>query len=163
VEVESVNDRETWTQAEWIINDYVTPSDQVRVRFTANDNPNNSLIEALIDDFEISTITCTSGPPDPVDDLTAQLLESDIFLQWTEPYSEGGVDRYVVYRSTAVGSAGDSLAGTANTTYTDVGAAGVVGTNYYYTVKAADAAGRKSEESNKVGEFDCELINEPPE
>jgi hypothetical protein len=74
-----------------------------------------------------------------------------------------GVVYYVVYRSTAITSLGDSLAGTIDTTYTDLGAAGIVGTNYFYVVKAKDAAGNKSEESNKVGEFDRGLINAPPE
>jgi hypothetical protein len=46
-----------------------------------------------------------------------------------------------------------------DTIYTDAGAAGVVGTNYYYIVKAVDALGRKSAESNKVGEFDHSLSN----
>jgi len=120
-------------------------------------------VEAGVDDFWAATFECVSIPPEAVDDLAIELLEGDVYLLWTEPYSDGGVNHYVVYRSTTVGSADDSLAGTTNTTYIDIGAAGVAGTNYYYTVKATDEAGRKSEESNKVGEFDCGLINESPE
>ena len=69
----------------------------------------------------------------------------------------------MIYRSTSPGSSGDSLAGTTDTTYLDMGAAGTVGTNYFYTVKAVDEAGHKSNESNRVGEFDIGLTNEPPE
>jgi C1A family cysteine protease len=163
VEVESVDDRQIWTHAEWTVNDFVTPTGQVRVRFTVNDNPNNSLIESLIDDFIVSTLTCSSNPPEAIDDLAAHMLEGDIVLQWTEPASEGGVDRYVVYRSTDVAIPGDSLAGTASPSYTDPGAAGDTGTNYYYTVKAVGSGGLKSEASNKTGEFDVDLINAPPE
>ena len=81
----------------------------------------------------------------------------------TVNYSEGGVDRYVVYRSTSAGTEGDSLAGTADGEYTDVGAAGDTATSYYYTVKAVGSGGLKSEGSNQVGEFDRSLVNAPAE
>jgi hypothetical protein len=55
--------------------------------------------------------------------------------------------------------AGDSLAGTADTTHLDPGAAGDVLTNYYYIVKAVDWADNKSDASNQVGEFDRSLSN----
>ena len=95
--------------------------------------------------------------PMAIDDLAGTLTGDNIHLEWTEPYSECGVTRYVVYRSTAPGSLGDSLAGTVDTVYTDMGAAGDVGSNYFYAVKAVDAGGQKSGESNKVGEFDRDL------
>jgi C1A family cysteine protease len=56
--VETIDDRETWTYVEWNVSDYVTPTAQVRVRFTADDSPNNSLVEALVDDFKVETIEC---------------------------------------------------------------------------------------------------------
>ena len=34
--------------------------------------------------------------------------------------------------------------------------------NYYYHVKAVDGVGHKPADSNEVGEFDKNLINEPP-
>ena len=58
---------------------------------------------------------------------------------------------------------GDSLAGTTEADYTDGGAAGDTGTNYYYTVKAVGGGGLKSGESNQVGEYDCVLTNVLPE
>lgn len=78
-------------------------------------------------------------------------------LTWTEPFSEAGVDYYVVYRSAAVFSTGDSLMSTTETEYTDPGAVGDTGTNYYYTVKAVDLSEQKSPFSNQVGEFDIDL------
>ena len=105
-------------------------------------------------------------PPEAIDDL-AIFLESgtksaagDMRLIWTEPEDDLVVARYVIYRSTDAGSIGDSLAGSTDTTYLDVGAAGDVGTDYFYTVKAVDASGNKSERSNQVGEFDRSLIGD---
>jgi len=81
----------------------------------------------------------------------------DIHLRWTEPFDDVGVIHYVIYRNTAAYSLGDSLAGPTDTTFTDVSAAGTVGVNYFYTIKAVDAAGNKAEQSNIVGEFDYSL------
>jgi hypothetical protein len=59
----SNNDGSTWTKVadlnhapQWgfyayNVGDYVTPTAQVKVRFTAEDNPNDSVVEALVDDF----------------------------------------------------------------------------------------------------------------
>lgn len=108
-----------------------------------------------------------SNRPDAIDDLTIALedgsrnIAGNIRLTWTEPYDDVGVTRYVVYRSNIATSLGDSLASTIDTTYTDAGAAGDVGTNYFYTVKAVDGDGNKSTESNMVGEYDIGLINGP--
>jgi hypothetical protein len=103
-------------------------------------------------------------PPFAITDLSATLKKGsktsgDILLQWSQPYDNVGVTRYVIYRDTTASSLGDSLVGTTDTIYVDGGTAGTVGTNYFYTVKAADAAGHKSEESNRVGEFDRSLGN----
>jgi hypothetical protein len=67
----------------------------------------------------------------------------------------------VIYRSTSSEVPGDSLAGTADTTYLDPGAAGDVMTNYYYTVKAVDWVENKSALSNQAGEFDKYLDDAP--
>jgi len=106
-------------------------------------------------------------PPEAIDDLTidvisgAKVSSGDIHLLWSEPYDDVGVVRYVIFRSTVAGNLGYSLAGTADTAYMDAGAAGDTSTNYYYAVKAADAAGNKSGASNQVGEFDVDLLNAP--
>ena len=110
--------------------------------------------------------TAGSGgsPPDPVDDLAATLASGaksstgNLYLAWTEPYSEASISYYVVYRSTLPSGSGDSLASTGDTEYTDTGVVGDTSTNYYYTIKVVDTLGRKSAPSNQVGEFDIQLI-----
>lgn len=42
-----------WTPDTFRIADYVTPTDSVQVRFTASDQPNDDIVEALIDDFQV--------------------------------------------------------------------------------------------------------------
>jgi len=72
------------------------------------------------------------------------------------------IDHYVVYRATDPGFAaasGDSIHGTKGTTYLDPGAAGTIGTDYFYLVKAADPSRNLAEDSNRVGEFDSGLGN----
>ncbi len=104
-------------------------------------------------------------PPEAIDDLSLALdggsksSSGDIHLWWSEPFDESGVVRYVIYRSTTLESSGDSLAGTTDTSFTDMGAAGDADTSYYYAVRAVDAAGNKSEGSNRVGECDRLLPN----
>jgi hypothetical protein len=106
-----------------------------------------------------------ASPPEPIDDLSIVLdngsksFSGNMFLSWTKPYDDVGVSRYVVYRSTDPASMGDSLAGTTDSSYTDPGTAGNIAENYFYVVKAVDAAGNKSAESNRVGEFDAVLTN----
>lgn len=64
----------TWTLAEsvpdssdWIVHtvrlkDYITPSTQVRIRFSATDNPNNSITEAGLDAFSVDDFVCNDEP-----------------------------------------------------------------------------------------------------
>ncbi|MBT8485184.1 MAG: S8 family serine peptidase [Phycisphaerales bacterium] len=56
-----------WTVVSHRIADFVTPSTQVRLRFTASDLPNNSVTEAALDAFEISDLVCVDpGAPGDV-------------------------------------------------------------------------------------------------
>ncbi|MFC1683326.1 C25 family cysteine peptidase [Candidatus Zixiibacteriota bacterium] len=101
--------------------------------------------------------------PSPVDDLAIALSQGDLILTWSSPETKA-ISRYVIYRSTEsdfVPAPGDSIGGTADTTYLDPGAAGLVGTDYFYAVKAANGSGQKSDPSNIVGEYDIVLINDP--
>ena len=65
--VESINNRQEWTYVEWNVGDYVDLTSQVRVRFTADDSPNDSLVEALIDDFAVTSFSCDGGVPGDLD------------------------------------------------------------------------------------------------
>jgi len=42
-----------WNQYSITVSDHVTPTSQVKIRFRAKDNPNNSVVEALVDDFTV--------------------------------------------------------------------------------------------------------------
>jgi fibronectin type 3 domain-containing protein len=68
------------------------------------------------------------------------------------------VDHYIVYRSTTASDPGDSIAATVMTSYTDTDVVGNESVQYFYSVKAIDTVGNKSEESNRVGEFDRGLV-----
>lgn len=118
-----------------------------------------------IDALAAVNATPSSGqPPEAIADLAANLSNGsksssgDITLSWTEPSSDLGIDYYVIYRAADPSASMDSLNSTTDTTYTDAGAAGSTTTNYYYTVKAVDQGGQKASQSNKVGEFDTQLI-----
>jgi hypothetical protein len=106
-------------------------------------------------------------PPDAISDLAAALSNGaksssgDIYLSWTEPGSDLGVDHYVVYRATDPEAGMDSLGATGDTYYTDSGAAGDTLIHYYYTVKAVDTGGQKADQSNTVGEFDGYMLSAP--
>lgn len=73
------------------------------------------------------------------------------------------VDYYTIYRHTDPNfspNPSDSIGYTTETFYDDpTPALQNPDINHYYLVKAVDCAGRKSEESNRVGEFDRSLIN----
>ena len=103
--------------------------------------------------------------PSAIGDLTVQLSVSDIYLEWSHAGDNVAIDHYVVYRATDPGftaaAAGDSINGTKSTTYLDPGAAGTVGTNYFYVVKATDPSRNLAEDSNRVGEFDRNVIAGP--
>jgi hypothetical protein len=68
-----------------------------------------------------------------------------------------GVIGYVIYRGTDPVAPGDSLDISADTSYIDPGATGDTLSHYFYAVKAVDAIGKRSEASNRVGEFDLRL------
>ncbi len=103
--------------------------------------------------------------PSALGDLTATLSVSDIVLQWSHAVDNVAIDHYVVYRNTDPSfepSSADSMADTKECVFLDPGAAGTVGTNYFYVVKAADPGGNLAEDSNRVGEFNGQMENETP-
>lgn len=42
-----------WQELSYTVSDFVTPNATVKIRFSASDNPNDDIVEALIDDFSI--------------------------------------------------------------------------------------------------------------
>ncbi|MGD8452125.1 MAG: lectin like domain-containing protein [Phycisphaerae bacterium] len=63
VPIEAVTRPQQWTRSAWWVGDYITPTAQMRVRFTANDTNTASMLEALVDDFRVETLTCTPAFP----------------------------------------------------------------------------------------------------
>ena len=51
-----------WIYHEFSVNDFVTPTAQVRMRFIAADEGDGSLVEAAVDDFVVHRLTCDPGP-----------------------------------------------------------------------------------------------------
>jgi hypothetical protein len=103
--------------------------------------------------------------PKAVDDLTVALSANDLQLEWSAVTLNLNdhpvwVDRYKIYRDTAVGDVGTTLIdSTTDLFYLDV--SGVVGsavTHYYYSVIAVSVT-KESDQSNPVGEFDKDLLN----
>jgi hypothetical protein len=102
--------------------------------------------------------------PAAIGDMTVTLSIDDIVLQWSHAGDNVAIDHYVVYRNTDPGfepAGGDSISGTKGTSYQDSDAAGTVGTNYFYVIKAVDPSGNKAEDSNRVGEFDVDVESGP--
>ncbi|MFC1683082.1 hypothetical protein ACFL0G_02585 [Candidatus Zixiibacteriota bacterium] len=58
-----------------------------------------------------------------------------------------------------VPASGNSIHETKGTAYLDPAAAGTVGTDYFYVVRAEDPAGNLAEDSNRAGEFDKSMAN----
>lgn len=50
----------SWLQHTFRVSDFVTPTAQVRVRFSAADVPNNSITEAGVDNFQVDVLVCTN-------------------------------------------------------------------------------------------------------
>jgi len=56
--VADISHSPSWNLRNFKVSDHVNPTAQVQVRFTAEDNPNDSVVEALVDDFTVQrTIT----------------------------------------------------------------------------------------------------------
>jgi hypothetical protein len=52
----------SWVETSFSLQDFVTPTSQVRVRFAATDNPNDSVTEAGLDDFVVERVDCPALP-----------------------------------------------------------------------------------------------------
>ena len=56
--VETVGNTSGWDELQFAVEDYVSVTSQFQARFTVSDNPNDSVTEAAIDAFGISSIMC---------------------------------------------------------------------------------------------------------
>ena len=119
----------------------------------------------MADAIRLLCLVSDETPPAAVQDLSASLAGQDVALQWSAVTADTaglkeGISHYVVYRGENAyfeAQPSDSLAGIAETAFTDSGVTGLPGTDHYYIVRAVDLAGHKSAASETVGEFDRAL------
>jgi hypothetical protein len=116
------------------------------------------------------------APPQAIDDLMATISGDSVLLTWSAVTTDTSgeeitIHHYVIYRGTEVyfdptpsDSIGYTDSNTSNFVDPGVGGVNVVGnvdTNYYYVVKAVDVYGSYSDISNRVGEYDYEIVVTP--
>ncbi|MFG0331547.1 MAG: hypothetical protein ACF8PN_16790 [Phycisphaerales bacterium] len=96
-QVESVGNSAGWTYRTIRVEDFVTPSASMRMRFTAADQPNNSVTEAAVDAFQVAVLNC--------DDLFLEVepLVSGQPSDLTASFADPGETVYFVYSLTGEG------------------------------------------------------------
>jgi hypothetical protein len=143
----------------WDISD-LPDGTNYQVRATATDPLGKSHSDQSDASFSIDN---TPHPPIALDDVMAILIDTVISLSWTEVTEDTAgndidVMYYIVYRGDDPGFSpgpSDSIGSSTRLSYNDSTAAvDNTGLNHYYLVKAVDALGGKSIESNRVAEFD---------
>jgi fibronectin type 3 domain-containing protein len=122
----------------------IAPTANMRVRFVAADLADGSLVEAVVDDFELVDATggCDGCPAPPsVGRILAQRDGADVVLDWTgDPVSAG---RFKAYSSAQPDFSDGTLLGTTTAkSYRHAGGA-AVGAFTAYLVTAVDACGQE--------------------
>ncbi|MFZ5981229.1 MAG: PKD domain-containing protein, partial [Candidatus Zixiibacteriota bacterium] len=142
--------------------------------------PDTYQFELTVDDnFLLSTpdtvmiVVVNGAPPEAVSDLTIQLVSDAVQLNWSAVTVDlsgfaATIDRYVIYRGisayftpTDMDSIGMTDELTLSFTDNDIGGVNVVGdtlVQYFYTIMAVDIYGNRSAVSNRVGEYDYQII-----
>ena len=93
---------EMWMQYQFMVEDYVTPTDAIQLRFIASDEISGSLVEACVDDIRIFGIDTTWNHPAPgqivpPSKISMSLEGSELQISW-EPVQ--GASSYLIYEST---------------------------------------------------------------
>ncbi len=70
-----------WYENSFLVSDFTTLTDQMRLRFSASDLGSGSVVEAALDDVVVTVYACSAGPPD---------IMTEILPDWTigMPYSQ---------------------------------------------------------------------------
>jgi hypothetical protein len=137
-----------WVRFERALLGVVTPTAQMRFRFTVSDlGVGGSLVECALDDFELLDLgQGCDGCPTPVATVGTVLVDrdgDDIVLDWTLDPVEG--ERYAVYKLTGPNLGERTRIGTtAVRTFRHAGAALAAGEDFYYRVSVVDACGQES-------------------
>lgn len=85
-----------WNEMAFLPGDYIVPTSQVRLRFSSNDTPNNSITEAAIDDVMVEIITIAPHPAGDMDnngDVDLDDVPGFISALLGIPLPPGNVDR----------------------------------------------------------------------
>ncbi|MFG0284533.1 MAG: GC-type dockerin domain-anchored protein [Phycisphaerales bacterium JB039] len=84
--VESVGDSADWVVADHQVNQFVSMTSQFRVRFSATDNPNNSITEGGIDAFKLRSVECVTCRADLTGDGSLDIFD---FLEFQNLFGAG--------------------------------------------------------------------------
>ncbi|MEE8169068.1 MAG: trypsin-like peptidase domain-containing protein, partial [Phycisphaerae bacterium] len=87
--VESVPSASGWFEQSVQITNFVNLTATVRVRFSATDNPNNSLTEAGVDKFAIVEVECAAAPCTKGDVNVDGLIDGDDIVGFSRVLIEG--------------------------------------------------------------------------
>ncbi len=68
-----------WTEQSFTVDDFLAPTSQVKVRFEASDLGDGSVVEAGIDDFDVSFFVCGNAPPAVSDIHDTSIVEGGSF------------------------------------------------------------------------------------
>jgi hypothetical protein len=169
----SNDDGSTWTRVEtvgpsgpgtsggWIyhsfrVADFVTPTDQVRLRFIAEDAPEGSIVEAAVDD--VTVVDCAGcGAPVPAAPagLMLALLDDTVAeLSWDAVEQ---ADAYNLYRGNEPDASDLACfeSGIVGTSTTDDGSLPAPGGSFFFVVTATNCAGESPLGSGRVPATPC--------
>lgn len=125
-----------WVEVRKELTEFVTPFDGMVLRFVVSDGGGESIVEAGLDDFELSgdEWLCDEfsapllDPPNPVgNSLLVTRLGFDLRLEWTEPAEDSGHGPATFYEVTRSEQADTGFSGVGEPTaplHVDMGAAG---------------------------------------
>lgn len=143
------HDTEAWVQEKFVLGSYVGRT--IKIRFHIGTDMSQGAPGWYIDDLLIYGVL-----PGCVTNLTIDLWENNVTLNWSAPFAED-TEYYLIYRSTTAdgftyttpyhNTSTDTypLAGTWNDTVaTDMN-------NYFYVVRCVDTMGRMDKNTNVVG------------
>lgn len=149
------HDTEAWVQEKFILDEYVGRT--IKIGFHIGTDKSEGAPGWYIDDLLIY-----GALPGCVTNLTADLWENNVTLNWTAPFAES-IEYYLIYRSTAYD--GFTYSTPYHNTSTD--AYPLAGTwndtvasdpnNYFYVVRCVDTMGRVDENTYIVGKYVIQL------
>ncbi|MGE3108597.1 MAG: GC-type dockerin domain-anchored protein [Phycisphaerales bacterium] len=81
-----------WYFHEFVVDSFVAPTAQMRLRFVASDLGSGSVVEAAVDDFVVTTFGCTPPPACPADYNNDGSVTSQDFFDFLSAFFSGSAD-----------------------------------------------------------------------